>query len=311
MNMTKNLDRTGYIGGSDVPAIFNIDYGCQRRCWYEKRGVEPDYPLQENYHMLRGKEFEGNALRKYKKQTGRKLLNKMPPLLLEMYPFIGGHVDAVTKADTAPVEVKCPSVRNFAKIKREGIPEGYVLQLHHYMGLLNADYGSYAIFSTETTELFIIDVPRNNKLIYTILQAEMEFWEKVQKAIEPERLLLTDKRCQSCNWRVICQGIFQEHEQSFWDKELATPRPDLESLVQDYARARTIFNEAEEYFEETKNNLKANLGDTQIADVMGIKVYYQQFEQSRWDLKRLETEHPELVKDYKQKSISRSLRVYL
>lgn len=303
------MDRKGFIGGSDTHHIFNLlPYGCARRLWYEKRGIEPDYLPQENYHMKRGKFFEPIVAKLYEKQTGKKT-RRVKQIVCKEFPFIVGHLDRAILAEpnqnNSPLEIKCPSLRNFAKIKREGVPEGYVLQVHHYLGLLNADYGSYAIFSAETTELLTFDVPRNQKLIDTILQAEIEFWEKVQKAIEPDRLPIADKRCQTCHWRITCQGITLELPIGE-----AVARPDLENLVQDYAQARTILNEAEEYFEETKNGLKAKLGDTQVADVAGTTIYYKQIESERWNLKRLETERPELTKDYKQKTISRPLRVY-
>lgn len=299
------MKRYNFIGGSDAPDIFNLaPYGCQRRCWYEKTGQAPDFPLQENFHMRRGVILEPLVKKLYKQKTKR-TLTTLPMIAYEKYPFIAGHVDAIIKKDNAPLEIKCPSLQNLKKIQREGIPKSYILQLQHYIGLTNADYGSYAIFNVDA-DLLKFDVPRDQRLISEIVEAEVEFWEKVQSLLIPDKLPVDDRRCQTCNWRISCQGILL----TLPANADAVPRPDLAWLIEEYHLAKSILDDAEAFADDIKNQIKEKLGDTQIAETETAKIYYKQIESWRWNVHKLEADHPELIQAYKQKSVSRTLRIF-
>lgn len=315
-------NRQKYVGGSDVPSIFNIDYGCQRHCWYDKIGQEPDYTSTENYHMARGKFFEPIVAKLYKKKTGRNIA-QCTPWLIKKYKecrkfpdFISGHPDRLILANQqdgfGPLEIKCPATFSFKKIQREGIPHSYTLQLQHYINLTGADVGAWAIFNAETIELLTFDIPRDQALIETIIEAEREFWEKVLKKIEPKRLESTDKRCQNCIYRRTCQGTaltvsLPQAETPYGD---LPQYPTMKPLLDEYWAYKEIIDEAEEGLEETKTKLKKQLEGVPAAECNGNRIYNQQIMQMRWDMKVLEAKHPELVGEFKRQKIIEQLRVY-
>lgn len=314
--MTKKMNRKGFVGGSDVPDIFNVDYGCRRRCWYEKIGQEPDYQKQENYHIARGKFFEPIVAKLYEKQSGKQV-KKTKQIVNSKYPFIAGHPDRIILnrnqvAHLPPLEIKCPANFSFKKIQREGIPSSYTLQIQHYINLTDADMGAWAIFNAETTELLTFDVPRDQSSIETIIEAEREFWEKVLKKIEPERLDPSDKRCQNCSYRRTCQGTaltiaLPQAETPFGD---LPQYPSMRPLLDDYWAYREIKDEAEERLDEIKDKLKEKLEGVPAAECNGNRIYNQQVQRTRWDLKALEAKHPELIQEFKRPQTMKHLRVY-
>lgn len=282
-------------------------YGCQRRLWYEKRGVAADYPDLGNEHMARGIFFEPIVARLYQKTTGNELM-KPRTLRDKVYPFIMGHPDRLHKKDGAPLEIKCPSRRNFRTAKMEGLRDEYILQIQHYIHLCNAAHGTMTIFCAETAELLYFEVERKDDLIKTIIEAEKEFWNKVLEATEPSRLDPTDRRCGICTHRTTCQG--EALPSIAQDKTILQSDPSLAGLVNEYFKAKEIASEAEDYLEETKEEIRLAMGERVAIETAGAKIYYKPITSYRWDTKTLETKHPELVQEFSKKTVSRPLRVY-
>ena len=68
------MDRTRFIGGSDLGHIVNAPpYGCARKLWYQKRGVQPDYEIEFRGHLIRGTKLEPLIVEEYQARTGRKV----------------------------------------------------------------------------------------------------------------------------------------------------------------------------------------------------------------------------------------------
>ncbi len=310
---TTVMDRTQGIGGSDIHHLFNLEpYGCRRALWYEKRGVKPDYPFLGNYHTLRGQEMEDLIAQKYQAVTGRKVRRKKTIIRHPKYPFLIGHIDREIVGTRTPgvLEIKCPSEWKFKKIKRDGADEGNVLQLQHYLLVSVRVWGSLALFSPELWELLYFDNEKDEELQREIEKAACDFWENfVLGSKEPARLNPYDKRCQSCQWRTTCQGeALKERvkDNTEIEKDLS-----LASLIQEYQEALSVYQEAEEYLNELKDRIRQALGDRQVVETEGARIYYRVVEQRRWDTRRLAKEHPELKEQYQTVTVSRPLKIYL
>ena len=309
----KKMDRTQGVGASDVASVFSLPpYGCARRLWLEKRGVEADYPEAVNSHMKRGLFFEPIIANVYQERTGRELVtlkDKDLPLKDKKHPFIMCHPDRLHKKDGTPLEIKCPAQRSFAKIKAEGIQKEYILQIQQQIHLTGSEYGTFAIFCAETVDLIHFEEPRRKDIIKAIIEAEIEFWEKVQKAIEPERLDPKDARCGKCEYRTKCQG---EHLLELMPEDGADVDYDkgLEPVIAEYFEAKEILGEADTYMEDIKNRMRAALNNRLVVETQGARIYYRPTETMRWDTKALGVAHPELAGEFKKKSVSRPLRIY-
>ncbi len=313
-------DRTKGIGGSDIHHLFSLKpYGCARKLWYEKRGIEPDYPFFGNKATERGSKLEAIVANEYREETGRELR-----ISQKCYTYGGwatGHIDlkltggrdgSDDSEEGSPnpgvLEIKVPGMHMFRKIKREGLPGAYILQLQHYLMLTGWSWGSYAIFWADGWELLTFDVDKNDKLISEIVKAGTSFWNDVLGNNPPFRLKETDPRCGKCSYRTTCQG--QHMLESAEESEKTEPVECLAIPLQEYLEAKEACNQADENLTAIKERIKKYLGKTVEALTIGGKIIYRPIETMRWNTKLLEKDHPELVEKYKQKSISKPLRVY-
>lgn len=313
-------DRKSFIGGSDVDSVFNLPpYGCKRRLWYEKTGQEPDWPREENYHMKRGKMFEPLAARLYAQATSKKIRRNNTRVVDQEYPFMAGLVDREIVGDPRGVgvlEVKCPTMRTFMKMRKDGSPDAYILQLQHYLRARKASWGAFAFFCAELADLEYFEMERDEDLIKKIIEGEIAFWEMVRRKEKPDKLELGDRRCISCEMQRTCRG------EEAWIIDLQAKQPregvntilddELEVLCGDYWRAKEIYDDAEETLTEIRDKIKERMKilNENAVIVGGTKIYRMEQVQKRFDSTRFLKEHPNFKTEYIKPVQIVSMRFY-
>jgi predicted phage-related endonuclease len=313
------MDRTGFIGGSDIASLYSIKpYGCRRRLFYEKIGQVPDYPDQDNFNMRRGRLLEPVAAQLYAEETGR-VIEMVPERLFDKdLPYLTGLVDRRIldpERGRGTLEIKCPSMRVYKDVKKSGASEGYLLQGQVYNRIDDTGYTDFAFFCAELAELFHFEVLRDDELMKKVLEGIAAFWELLQRREIPDKLEKKDKRCKTCKFAGVCQDITPEEFEVLKAGDPDTMPvfdPALTLMIDEYWEVRTIAKEADELFEEIKDRMKdymATVGYQRIV-AAGSKVYAAPQVAMRWDTKLLEKVHPELAAEFKKPSTSIPLRVY-
>jgi predicted phage-related endonuclease len=216
------------IGGSDWRHILSIEpYGCARRCWYDKTGVEADYPEVETGAMRRGKKMERlvveefvevyqvpvwypddsiNASEDFFQHFGR-----ATEIEGEQIPewWIGTPDAAVVEFGTDPVvlEVKTKGPFPFAVVKKDGPPAEEQAQAQHYLGATGWRQASIAYFEPVNWSLLPVPVGRDPIALKMMLDAGGEFWRRnVSEGVAPGRLDPRSRACKGCPWFHTCQG---------------------------------------------------------------------------------------------------------
>lgn len=300
-------NRQSYIGGSDVADVFSIEpYGCKRRLFYEKTGVEADFP-KESYHMRRGTRLEPVAANFYQEETGRAIAVNPAKLIDREYPFMAAHIDREIMDDTkgpGVLELKCPSTRMFYDVQRRGAQEAYILQLQHYLRVKGLEWGSFGFYSSELDDLFWFDTERDERLIQEIIKGECAFWDQVGRKEIPDQLSnKKDKRCEKCNFGITCRGLVVDGGVDVADI-ITIDDPEFDQFVADYWKAKAIYDDAADYYEGIKDRIKERMEahDLAYGSVNGTKVYYPTLEgRNTWNGKALEKDHPELIGKYRKK----------
>lgn len=252
--------RTG-IGGSDAASVFNIGYGCRRRLFYDKRGIEPDYPLDESLIIQLGNLMEPFFADQYAEKTGR-VLSRSESREHPNYPEARVNPDRLiadlTKSATNGVlEIKAQGRGAYSKTKREGLSESYILQEEHAMWVTGTEWGSFQIGNRDSGESTHWDVARNSDIQKELETEVPAIWKLIQSdATLPDRLEIDDPRCSSCQWRKTCQGDALIHVSG---KSDLIPAEDIRPLLVEYDQRKPIFEEAEELLEETKEAIKTAL----------------------------------------------------
>ncbi len=182
--------RQSGMGGSDAAKVAGISpYGTPLSVYEEK--ISELLPDKPNWRMMWGNIGESIAADLYVEETGRKV-RRQPLRRNTEYDFLIANVDRQILTGTAGVEtpgtleIKCPGIGAFGKMKAHGLPDYAVLQLQHYLGVLGYSWGSFAVFNSEYGPPIHFDMEADQELIGQLFEREVKFWtEHVVPRIPP------------------------------------------------------------------------------------------------------------------------------
>jgi len=308
-------ERLSGVGGSDIGAILNLDYGCKRKTWYKKRAVEPDYPRETSAAMERGIKLERIAADEYYARTMREN-RRMPFKRHKDHPELIVHGDRMVPAQdgrpTGLLEIKVPGTFMFKKNKTEGIAESTMLQLQHGLGVTGWQWGSPVIFEPSSWEMLYWDVERDEKMIELTQRKALEFWGLVENGPPPDRLDPDDRRCQTCEFRTSCQGEALVKLAGKQEGTEIEQDPGMDEVFQSYLEAKELEVEAKELVAIRRKPLEEAMGDRAVVEVTGHRIFYRVGKPSFYirgsDVK---SKHPDIFEELKmEKRASRPLRYF-
>lgn len=205
------------------------------------------------------------------------------------------------------LEIKCLGRAMFAKTKREGLPEDYILQLNHGMGVTGRTWGAFCVMSRDSGDILHWDVEFDGDIWREIVDAGGAFWATVENGPMPDTLEPDDRRCQRCEYRRSCQGAaLIQISGTDIDRDDA-----LLPLLAEYDERRALADEAEELLDEIKEDLRTMMGDRSAVECAGgRRIYYRPQTTVRIDMKALRLEMPEIAKRFEKPTSSRFLRIF-
>ena len=272
------------IGGSDAAAVVGMDpYRTALDVYNEKTGEQPE--RAPSPAMLRGRYLEDVAVELFCELTGRKV-RRQPQRAHPSYPFIIGNIDRQILADgdgrgTGLLEIKCPGVRTFLRMQREGIPAHYVVQALHYLAVYDYKYMTFALFSGELWRLLHFDVARDDEFIATLVAREVDFWrERVEQRVPPPSLQAV--LAPPANMPEVTSGSIVQREDPEWAE-----------AVESYKQAVTLAETAELVEVGAKARLKELMGEFGCAEGADLRAYWRQMPgRKTFDRKALEGAKP-------------------
>lgn len=282
---TEFLDaRRQGLGGSDIASLFGIGYGCRLRLWRDKRNQPVDYEAELPEFVELGAYLESFIADKYQRVTGRTVETR-DRLTHPEYPELAVNVDRIINPESASpgvLEIKAVGREVFYNVKRNGLPDDYILQLQHGMLVTGYTWGAFAVMNRDNAALLHWDVQRDQKICDLILRQGPLFWALVQNGPAPEMLDPNDKRCHSCEYRRSCQGAALAPLDDSGDMPQA---PDLAELLTEYERLDALYSckladnsrgtETDAQMEAVRSEIKAVLGERQAVMVGADKVYFR------------------------------------
>lgn len=321
------------IGGSDWGDILGLEpYGCSRRAFYDKSGVEPDKPKGVTGAMRRGQVLEPVVAEEWVKQSGRlvvpdqgavALLTEKPVRLpawwdgkpdYAIVPADGGSWPA--PLDQAGVlECKTTNPILFRQDRREARKE-HRAQLQTYMSYRARLWGVIFVLEPvnfETAEhVFEHDVELEREMI----EVGNEFVAAVGAGSAPPKLAPDDKRCARCIFRQTCQGedLYGEED---WNAlaHFETENEELAEAAVEYLELQQIEAEAKAAKEAARAKIITAIGgekspSKKILIPAGPRISWSKFTQTRLDTKLLKKEQPEIAERYLKTTTVGQLRIY-
>lgn len=284
------------FGASDMGSLLNEgDYSCKRRLFLERLGLMPeDDRLQ--HHVERGKFLESPVAGLYASRTGRNV-REVGTAYIKEFPFMRANTDRLVWIDFTSgkepldpnkngwgcLEIKCPGEHMFRKIKKEGLPLAYILQLQWQMFCYGTSWGTFAIYWADGHELLTFDVQRDDELIGTLVEAVKREWVNLQEMrndiergnvwhlsnYRPEALDQHSKACERCPMFEKCHSIAREDGKTVFREELA-------QHARDFLQSKAEMKELEDFQREMKEvfrqSFKASECDTIVAGGYKIRI---------------------------------------
>lgn len=299
-------NRTGYIGGSDIEAVLNLEpYGCARRLHYRKTGAVPDVPFRITAAMQMGIWAEDGIAKIAAQRTGWKFIKRAAKQGEE---WEGVHIDReIHGARKTPgvAEIKCIGNNVFWTWVKEGVPLGYVLQLQWGMKLWNRTWGAMIGWNKdgEENECKIFEIEYDPDLMNAVSAKVEAFWNGVRAGVLPAALPMDDARCEGCGYRATC---FTEQWKNVAD--YGSPRMDhLSDSLSKFLALKQIKKETDEQIEIYASKIQEEMKDNELIQIGSTPVSWKVQESWRVDPNAIPEDQRA---QYKRKSVSRVFRTH-
>lgn len=294
------LQRRKSIGGSDISAILGFNkYRSPYQIWLDKTGqieIEDSEP-SEAAHF--GNILEQVVAEEFTRRTGIKVRNDNKMHFKKEKPYLSANIDRAVVGENAFLECKTASEWLRNEWTDEEIPTAYMLQIQHYMNIL--DYGYCYIAALIGGNKFIWKkVERDQELIDLVEARLTEFWEvNVQQNIAPA-IDGSDATTDFINQRYHEEGSDELLLHKDTDEALDT----LEELKETIKQLETSKKAIE-------NDLKKKLGEANANTAISPKrvITWKTIATNRLDTRKLKAEQPEVYEKYAKENSYRKLQI--
>ena len=287
------------IGGSDVATICGFNkYKSALELWMEKRGYKEQDEAGESAYW--GITLEPIVRNEFIKRTGLEVDTINLMLKHSKHEFMLANIDGVVidlDGKKSIFEAKTTSAYKLDEWKDDKIPEGYMLQIQHYMAVTGYERTYIAVLIGGNTFKYKV-VDRDDELIEMIIQLENKFWDCVINDIPPE-----------VDGSESCTNMLNNlYAKSKNDSAIVLPDK-AQDIIEEYNKNK----EKEQFYAEKKdecvNKLKSLMEDNEIAKVNNSIITWKNTTSERLDSKKLKVEQPEIYNKYTKKTTMRRFMI--
>ena len=292
-----SMDRTKYLGGSDVAAILGISpWRTPLEVYLDK--VQPrEKPVDPNKQRVftRGQRMEPYVIDLLAEETGMEIIHRGNRYIHRDYGFIAAEIDAEA-ASGENIEIKTVSpfkAKEWGEVQTDAIPVHYTAQAMH--GLMVT--GKQVCIFGELIggdDFRIYRVERDEETIQAILEKEVAFWDRIKNLNPPEATSVSDISLmfeKDAGTSIEADG-----------KALA--------LFNDLRDMKSRFKSLEEEIEVSEEKLKLYMQEHSILTLDGKPLCTWKTQVSnRFDQKAFQLEHPGLYEKFKKTTSSRVFRL--
>lgn len=292
------LDRTTYLGGSDVAAILGISP------WRTPLDVYLDkiQPRKEETDpgrlkvLNRGKRMEPYVIDLLAEETGLEIIRRGERYLDPDLDFIAAEIDAEA-ATGENIEIKTVSpfkAREWGEEQSDEIPLHYAAQAMHGMMVTSREVCVFGVL-IGGDDFRVYRIERDDVTIDAIRQKEIEFWSRIQARQAPEPSTVSDV------FRLFGtkdSGLAVEASESLQADVIA-----LKSLKDDAKRLGAQIDLREE-------RIKLHMADASILTMQGQPVLtWKEQSSKRFDQSAFKADQPELYEKFIKTIKSRVFRL--
>jgi len=283
------------IGGSDAAAILGVSPWQSRYSLYlDKTSAEP-VQKAETEAMRFGNIMEPVIAELFGEQTKMNVSKDTNLYRHPEHKFMLANLDGVvstTGGDAdALLEVKT------SRYEWNRVPDYYISQVQHYMAVTNMPV-TYVAALFRGEKFTYYEIPRDDAYIERLVNLEGEFWESVQKQLQP------DIDGSEATYNAVRK---QYEAEAGLGVELSA---DVAQLIEERAQAKALLETYEAQVREAESKIMTALGQAEFGTIAGKSVVtWKAQSRSSIDSKALKETHPEIAEQFTKSSSFRVLRV--
>lgn len=299
INQDFSLDRSKYLGGSDIGAILGLSrFRSPLEVWMEKTGKE--VKKLDSLPLRFGSFAESFVASEYARSTGFLLIHDESIYVHPEYSFMSAHIDRFVLEDSSssssssssPTRIlECKTANPFSlgdwgEAGSDEVPLSYLCQCIWYMAITNLNRVDLAVLFGNS-DFRIYEIVRDKALEAIILQKANFFWnEHVLKDVPPPAISEED-----------CQTLFSKGDPN---KSVEAKAETLE-LTKRLQQLNSEIDVREGEISTIKQSIMTELGEAETLTYQGkvIATWKVPKPSFRLDSKRLETDHPQIASNYK------------
>ncbi|CAM4019427.1 lambda-exonuclease family protein [Geobacillus stearothermophilus] len=277
--------RTRGIGGSDAAVVLGLSrYKTPFELWLEKTGqVTPQSSTSDAAYF--GTLLEDLVAKEFEKRSGKKVRKRNAMFQHPNHEFILANIDRFVVGEKAILECKTASAFLAKEWENEEIPEAYIVQMQHYLGVLGPEYkkGYFAVLIGGQKFIWK-EIERDDELIEMIFQAEIDFWNNHVLANQPPAL----------DGSSAAEQFLAERFAKAEGEKSVNLKAEFKDKIERWHELKALIKELENEKNEIENQIKYELKDATYGLVGGYRAEWKQFTQNRVDSKKLKAEFPEI-----------------
>lgn len=255
--------RSSGIGGSDAATIMGLNpYKSVYQLWMEKTGQAEPPDLSGNQYIYWGSKNEANIAEWFAEVTGKKV-RKLGTLRNRSHPFMLANVDREIMGEEAGLEIKTAGVSQYKYWKDDEVPDTYYCQCLHYMAVTGAEAWYIAVL-IGGNEAKWKKIDRNEDDIRALIEAEADFWDKVQSGQAPD-----------VDGSASCAAALGERFQGNHDLPPMALPSRAEELCREIEEWKKGISELKTLVTENENRLKAMLEDSEEGNAGKYRVTWK------------------------------------
>ncbi|MFV9511827.1 YqaJ viral recombinase family protein [Tepidibacillus sp. LV47] len=303
LTMTNDMSREEWlkarrngIGGSDAAVILGLSkWKTPFELWLEKTGQVIIQESQSEAAYF-GTLLEDLVAKEFENRTGKKVRRRNAILQHAQYDFIIANVDRMIVGEKAILECKTTSAYNAKDWENDEIPEAYIIQMQHYLGVLGPEYkkGYFAVLIGGQKFLWK-EIDRDDELINMIFQAEIDFWNNNVLAENPPAL----------DGSSAAEKFLKERYKETDPTKIAQIDISYKSMIEEYQSLKEIIEQLEKKKKAIENKLKNELKDAELGHVGNYEIEWKPRVSNRVDTKLLKEKFPNIYKQVIKTSTAR------
>lgn len=292
------MERTKGIGGSDSGIVLGLNkYKTPFELWLEKTGrVTPEEIDSEAIYW--GNQMEDVVAHEFMKRTGKKVHNDNFMHFHPEHPFIFANVDRLLYGEPAVLECKTASAHLSKLWQDDEIPDTYLTQVQHYLGVTGLDHAYIAVLIGGNRFVYK-EIQRDDDLIKMIFDSEVKFWNDY---------VIADVAPPLDGTSAAEKYLKEKYERAADEKEIILS-DDSKDLLAEYMQLKGTLKPLEDRQKEIENLIKSQLKDAEKGISGSFIAKWFNITSRRVDSKELKQKFPDVYQQVLNESTYRRFDV--